>query len=334
MIIDTDKIKKRLFFDDTVKRRILRDYGIDSEPENPDEFMAKVIDKLNQKPAEQPMEKSFINKDIFRAAVKAIGSNNRAWVTFIRNEWELASLLNDYDPKYSHEAFEQGHISLEDLKKYLPGQSSTADAKAIQSWARLLTEVENYYDYIRELGVGFRRKAELPDSELLLCIVGYLGAPLAARVANVADRHLSPYYRKLPGMGYILASEFMRNLGWNGFKPDRHIQRLFNRWFPDIRDRVSQKVQHLLKLQQRKDKNLKTFFTYSLIGVAISPPNVPISIVDNMVWLLGAYKEKKGKETDISYVVNFYYSTNPDGYEVYYALRDLFEPGRDLPLQD
>lgn len=304
MIIDIDKIKIRLFSDYTVKHRILLDYGIDLYPENPDDFMSKVIDKLNQRPIANPLETSFNNRDIFRAAVKALGSNNRAWSTFIRRENELSDLLNGYDPIYSHETFNKGRISLEKLKEFFPGQSSTNDAKAVQGWSRLLSEVENYYTCIQKLGFGLRQKTELSEPELLLSIVGYLGAPLTANVESVFDLKLLPYQRKLPGMRYVLGSEFMRNLGWNGFKPDRHIQRLFDHWFPDLKFHVHQKVQYLLKLQRRRDKDLESFYTYSYVGITTSPPEVPYSSVDNMVWLLGAYLEKKGKETNFSYIKN------------------------------
>lgn len=37
-----------------------------------------------------------------------------------------------------------------------------------------------------------------------------------------------PGVGKLPGLQFALGSEFFRNLGWNGFKPDRHVIRLLN----------------------------------------------------------------------------------------------------------
>ena len=103
-------------------------------------------------------------------------------------------------------------------------------------------------------------------------------------------------------MGYVLGSEFFRNLHWNAFKPDRHVQRLFDRWFPGAAASVQPEVQDLQNLLGRRTAPLSTYLTYSLIGLGATPPGVPASFTDNLVWLLGAYVEKKGKESDEAYV--------------------------------
>jgi hypothetical protein len=103
-------------------------------------------------------------------------------------------------------------------------------------------------------------------------------------------------------MGYALASEFLRNLGWTGFKPDRHVKRLFDNWLPNGTVEVEKEAQDLAQLIGHKDKDLYTYLAYSRLGVRVSPPSVPLSHVDNLVWLLGAYVEKKGKESDHVYL--------------------------------
>jgi hypothetical protein len=45
------------------------------------------------------------------------------------------------------------------------------------------------------------------------------------------------------------------------------------------------------------------YLKYSLIGIEATPRGVPHSFTDNLVWLLGAYLERKGKESDTSYVL-------------------------------
>jgi hypothetical protein len=120
-------------------------------------------------------------------------------------------------------------------------------------------------------------------------------------------------WTKPPGMGLPLTSEFLRNLGWSGFKPDRHIRRLFDRWFGQMEpDRV--RVQRTERLISEAMKvlvpshtvchrpALRTHLRYSLLGVAASPDGISYSSVDNLVWLLGAYVEKKGRETMREYV--------------------------------
>ena len=86
-------------------------------------------------------------------------------------------------------------------------------------------------------------------------------------------------------------------------KPDRHIQRLFNRWFPDGGDaEVQAAVQLLQELLGRRTKDLSTYLKYSLIGIGATPEGIPHSVADNLVWLLGAYLEKKGKVSDAVYI--------------------------------
>ena len=89
-------------------------------------------------------------------------------------------------------------------------------------------------------------------------------------------------------MGRVLASEFFRNLRWNAYKPDRHVQRLFDRWLPNAASRVQPEVRELQELLGSRERGLQMYLTYSLIGIEATPPGVPLSLADNLVWLLGA----------------------------------------------
>jgi hypothetical protein len=311
--IDLELIKRRLFSDSRVRHQILRDYGIKGQPQDADAMAAELITQLEQSPVDDPLKLNPSNADVFRAAVKALSGNSRAWTTFLKAECKLSDLLRGYDPVCTHNALESRDLSIDDLKAFLPGQSSSADALAICQWARLLTEVEDYYGYVRGLGTYFRQRAQdcsgtaLPNSELLLCVAGYLGYPPESHpeISQLdAACLLDPSYRKLPGMRYVLASEFLRNLRWEGFKPDRHIQRLFDRWYPQGVTLVKPEVERLQGLIGRKTKDLRTYLTYSLVGISLSPPGATLSEVDNLVWLLGAYVEKKGKESNCNYLVS------------------------------
>lgn len=176
MQINAEAIKQRLFTDPTVRTRIIRDYGIDSRPKNAHDFVAAVLGQLEQEPAPRPLEQSVSNADVFRAAVRALGSNSRSWATFLKHERRLFGLLHGYDPVHTHRAVERGELSLEQIKSCLPGQSSSADASAILRWARLLVEVDHYYGFIQDLGASFGRSSEerygesLNDADLLLCL--------------------------------------------------------------------------------------------------------------------------------------------------------------------
>jgi len=114
---------------------------------------------------------------------------------------------------------------------------------------------------------------------------------------------LTPADWKLAGMRAVLGSEFLRNLGWSGFKPDRHVTRLFRRWFPDVVKASEPRAAQLAELIGRKSRDLPTYLTYSLVGIAVTPAGHALSEADNLVWVLGAYLERKGAESNRRYRV-------------------------------
>ena len=312
MFIDLDAIKSELFRSKVIRSRILRDFGINSTPENSESLAQEVLKQLGQSPVSNPLDQAISNRHVFRAAVRALGSNSRTWATYLKNESRIAELTGNFDPINTYEAFEKQATRGDALKALLPGQSSSSDARAIQEWARLLTAEEDYYATIHDLGMAFRRLGEdkhherLADSDLMLCLVGYLAAPPTSWPGGrylPSSRRGANQQQKLPGMGYILASEFFRNLGWNGFKPDRHIQRLFLRWLPAQNAQVEKSAERLRMLIGRRTATLNTYLRFSLKGTLATPPGTPLSRVDNLVWLLGAYVEKKGRESSIKYLM-------------------------------
>lgn len=307
MEIDIRAIKDRLFSNETVRSRIARDFGLADIPIDADEFAADVLNKLEQRPSPNPLDQKFSNAEVFRAAVRALGSNQRKWADYLGNESRIAEVLCGFDPDEASKC-----ALVENIARWLPGQSSNADARAIMDWARLLAGGSNYYQSIKHLGTAFRslslndHNEPLTDAELLLCIVGYLGKPPSRWAGAV---YLDSVVRELPydhwktrGMGYVLVSEFLRNLGWNGFKPDRHIARLFSRWLPDQGPVVLGRVHRLESLIGCTAKPLESYLRYSLIGNSVAPSDLPLSQVDNLVWLLGAYVERKGLESTDRYL--------------------------------
>lgn len=101
---------------------------------------------------------------------------------------------------------------------------------------------------------------------------------------------------KLPGMGFALACEFLRNLGWNGFKP-RHAHQTIarkRRWL-SLRqnDLFMTEAFGLADVLGSGEKGVVCNIRYSLAGLSITPDGEPASRIDNMVWLIGANIEKK-----------------------------------------
>jgi hypothetical protein len=313
MTIDLDMIKNRLFANAKVRDRILRDYAVPRPVTTAEDFARSVVAQFDQAPSPNPLEQRLTNDEVFRAAVKAIASNSRAWATFLTSEPKLRGKLNNYCATPTHRAFAAGHLKLTEVSACLPGQSSGADSRAIEKWAGLLNDRQDWYSGVREAGSELRRIAlerlgkPLPDSHLVLCLVALLAGPPPTRrvprkLVELRDDLLVGRL-KLPGMGYVLASEFLRNLHWNAFKPDRHVQRLFNKWFPDAIVTVQREVDALQDVLGWRSKDLAKYLTYSLIGIEATPAGIPHSFTDNLVWLLGAYLEKKNKESDTQYAL-------------------------------
>ena len=310
--IDIGKIQQRIFEHPEVRRRIVRDYGISSEPGTPQELATAVVAELGQTPSSNPLGKELGNRAVFEAAVMSLASNSRSWANFLRYRPKLVGMLGGCDPLAAHADIVAGIMKPDDLAACMPGQTSGGDARAICRWAALLSTSEDYYQSITGLARAFADRARqmggfsLRGSEHLLCVAGYMGnprknEPYVSLLQNLSHP-LSPEQAKLPGMSYVLASEFLRNLGWSGFKPDRHIQRLFQRWFPEPIEAVEARLVYFQNLIGRREASLANYLRYSLLGIEVSPPGYPLSYVDNLVWLLGAYVEKKGKESNESYV--------------------------------
>lgn len=309
VVLDIAKIKRRLF-DSPQRPRILKAYGIAEAPETPDQFAEAMIAALDQTPVEKPLEQDLPCRAVFRAAVRSLGSNSRSWSAFLANEARLAALLNDYDPA-AVSARANDEEFFEAIKGCLPGQTERTDTKAVLRWADLLAASPRLFDRIVDAGNAFLRLADergesLPDEHLLLCIAGLFAYPppkwegvkyLSSPPQNMAEL-------KLPGMGYALASEFLRSLGFSGFKPDRHICRLFDLWFPRPWPAEEDLADRLAGLIGVKNKDLRNYLAYSAKGISVTPDGMQHSHADNLVWLLGAYVEKRNHESDECYVIH------------------------------
>ncbi len=309
--LDYDLVGEQLFSNPKVRARIERHYRLPTDAATSSQFLDYAVRHLDQEAMDNPLTQTYSNQQVFKAAVNALGSNSRNWASFVKvRDQHLEGLLYGFDPEKTHTAVLDGTLTLADLREHLSGQSGTGDARAIIRWAKLLTDQPNYYGQILAIAravVDLAADADHPlDNEhLMMCLAGYLIAPPRRWPG---DKHIdtdtllmTPRERDLPGMGYPLASEFLRNLHWNGFKPDRHITRLLRLWVPELRDTVEPNVDRLCALIGSRNQSLRYFLKYSLIGVAITPDG-NYSRADNLIWMLGAYLEKKNKESDVQYI--------------------------------
>jgi hypothetical protein len=102
---------------------------------------------------------------------------------------------------------------------------------------------------------------------------------------------------KLPGMRFTLASEFLRNLGWTSFKPDRHVTEMFQMWFgsPDEQNLIVEAdIAAISRVfgRTRIDRSDLSLLRTSLLGAKKTPPGTPINQSDQLVWL---YRSTLGK---------------------------------------
>jgi hypothetical protein len=286
-------IKERLF--DCAGEKIARDYQLDV-PATAEELSQQLLQLIDQQAWENPLNQKYDNSVIFRAVVRTLGSNSRKWTTCLTNELQIRQILCGFRV----EEVDRNPPNCFELARLLSGQTATADACAILNWAHRLSETQNYYASVVQASSEIQRRVSkehqdpyMPSHKLFLSVV-----------AHFTDASFRSRSRKWPGMGFVLGSEFLRNLHWNGFKPDRHIKRLLQRWTKD-QINVDQTMEQLQCIIGRRDGALSENLRWSLIGMEITPEDhrANFSQFDNLIWLLGAYVEKKGRESEYNYML-------------------------------
>jgi hypothetical protein len=298
--VDLDAVCDSLFRDAHVRVRLARDYDF-AVPASATALRRALVASFDQARGPGSDSASMDAGEVFRAAVRAVGSNNRSWPTFVRGEPKLRALLLEYDPSATASALRTGALLPDAIARWLPGQTGPADARAITKWAHLLADAPDYHAALLRLRHRLgHSEARLPERPLLTAVI--LGSGIPGPIGAEPPKGLASW--KAPGMGPILASEFLRNLHWSAFKPDRHLQRLFGRWFPEILPASELRAQALSQLLGTRRADLSRFLTYSLLGIAVTPASSSFTEVDNLVWALGAYVEKKGRESTRCYRVD------------------------------
>jgi hypothetical protein len=294
--LNIPKIESTLF--DHVREKISCDFGVSLHAVSPNQLVQGVVNCFNQSPCSDPLSRVVTDREVFRAAVWAIGSIQRNWLAFLTAETKLRTLLFQYDPVSVASAVRAGALQQKDITTLLPGITQANDASSILKWATCLATNPNYYDRtIKEFAqAALQNERTLSIAELMLCLAGAIGFG--------DDR----YPLKAPGMGFPIASEFLRNLGWNGFKPDSHIIRLFEWWELPTAVNVSQDISRLTDALEKSYKALRPsssltrHLRYSLLGISVTPTGYTFTEVDNRVWLLARYVERKGSESAENYL--------------------------------
>ena len=205
----------------------------------------------------------------------------RQWSRFLSCRDKFESLLKQYDPAAFSREVEADWARVRNVEDCLGGQTARADANAIMKWATMLARDPGYFNALNELKSGMGAKVH--DGEIVPVLATFLGSP-----SKRAEKRWPPPSGteswKAPGMGMVLASEFLRNLHWDGFKPDRHSKRLIVRWFPDVIEAKSGRASDLARgILYRGSKDVIIGLKISLAGMAVTPNDCSFTKADNLV---------------------------------------------------
>ncbi|TVQ32423.1 MAG: hypothetical protein EA376_06015 [Phycisphaeraceae bacterium] len=295
-------ITYKLFADEKIRHRICRDYALDPSLSH-EQLAEALVEAFGQNPGAGPDgRREATNQVVYRAAALALASNSRSWATFLPHEKSLAELTFGYDPYRTAAAVRAEQLTINDLAACLPGQTAGKDAHAIIRWAEMLDSTPRYHEVLRRLDERLRSEG-MESAAIVPAVAVILGAPGGKTLKQFPPPEKSDTW-KVHGMGPVLASEFLRNLQWAGFKPDRHVIRLFTRWFPDVIEKEMPRARALGERLGTRRKDVLEFLTFSLVGAAVTPEGKTFTEVDNLVWALGAYTEKKGKESSTVYRID------------------------------
>lgn len=298
-ILDIEKISERLFESPKIRRELCEDFCIE-DVGDPMKMADSLVESLGQahqtaKEAENPKS----NATVFRAASLALASNMRKWSNFLNCREKFEQLVENYDPVAFSKAVDSDSSRIEDVAECLGGRTGKGDAEAILKWADLLEKDIEYYKALEELRnkiIGFVHSEEIVP--VLAALLGYPSKKVEKKWPPPSGMETW----KTPGMRTALASEFLRNLHWEGFKPDRHIKRLLGRWFYDVVEKKSERAEHLAEqVLCRRSKDIIEDITFSLVGAVVTPEGCSSTKADNLVWALGSYVEKKDKESGTVY---------------------------------
>ena len=290
-VIDLGMIRKKLFDPGPSATKIREAFGIDCSLIGR-RLEEEIFQRLGQT-EKDPESYTRLTRDVYRAAVRAIGSSARSWSRYCAQEPRLEEVLCGFEPERVIKLDKDRTRG--QILQLLGGQSATRDANAILSWAMRLNARPDEYrrllqirrSAIEVLGVECLKPA---DAEITALVAATIGMPSRYQEERWGQDI------KTPGMRPVLASEFLRNLGWSGFKPDRHVERLLAGWF-GIGEHDRQRAKKLMAPLALSGAPTLNFMMLAVLGIRTSPPGMQISRVDQLVWLYGAYFETKRSQS-------------------------------------
>ena len=223
----------------------------------------------------------WTDAEVFEGLVRSVLSNSVDWEKVERVLPQLVERLHGFDPRW-YASLSPAYV-LEDLEPWFKGQKAGSTVlrrgleRMIQAARRLLAESERHgsmHDYFNSL---FEQEGHDPKRMVIALGSGSYTRP-----------------HRLPGLGIPLAAEFLRNIGFDISKPDRHINRAcgcfglvqFSRW-PDCAGTTP---------PMATEAELRAVMQAMEDGAQlVEGSGLPVAFLDNAVWLLCAKSgAKKG----------------------------------------
>ncbi len=323
MQIPIEQIESFLYNDEEIRKKIIRDFGLDKIDGDsgvrkyviscPSDLSNALVDVLEQEAVAAPEKKIHDTSEIFEAAVLAIASSANNWTVVQKNIPEIRIALRDFDASAVHKKGVANTI--DSLPKLIGGQSPADNVKYILDWAEKLhdnpefftTAIERTFNDISirldDLcnGLVHRKGIKLPIATL--CLAGIFSDPAKSWTIKGVP--------KLRGMGVPIACEFMRNLKWNCFKPDRHIV-----WAVEIFDHQMRRAawhkealevcDQIYDIVGKRNKDLKKNIEAALLCIYATPEgyggtretvDTSYSRADNLLWAYIKYSREFHEDT-------------------------------------
>jgi|SaaInlStandDraft_7_1057024.scaffolds.fasta_scaffold01757_7 hypothetical protein len=284
-VLPIKEIRRFLVNDKRIRAAIQAGYDIELT-DDPEVLSKRLVEALDQIPHENPAQETVSNSEVLKAAVLAIASSSANWATIQKKRAAIKSALCQYDPLAVTQAPE--FEIRNELIRLLPGQNQTANADAMIKWAVTLSENKDYYKE-----VICRTYLEITEHPSWFAIDSDKHFPmavlsLAGIFANPVNRwrKLKPY--KFHGMQVPIACEFLRNLGWSGFKPDRHVIRAIALWEAALKEKHGDAVEkafcHLVDIVDTTSKTILCPIKSAVYAVHATPAGMDYSEADNLLW--------------------------------------------------
>jgi hypothetical protein len=304
-------IRDLLFSNPVLRQHVMSDFGI-GPTSGPGQFSTALVEKLDQSSVRSPETQHPSHQAVFQSAVFAIASGGFSWSEFLRDvEPRLRSVLSSpteteaatrcYDPEHvAKKADDEEFIST--LANLLRGTGPGQKAEAVIKWADLLSKNPDFY---RDVITATFDKVEvqLPNNlgvqfypVVVLCMSGIFSNPIGSWSQTVP---------KFPGMRVPIACEFLRNLGWDAYKPDTHVMWAIEQWLPHLsefepavavfRDKIIDII------ESRDNEILKPIEAglYAVLSTPIGPYCSTYSEADNLLWAFTRYARLESSKNQI-----------------------------------